>query len=165
MDAKIRKHQHTLVIAGYATILFGIWDVAKSLLNLTLNESLYEMIENNAVDFPRELMLVSTVLAGLIVFIVLLISISIRLAVGRAAIRLGMGETRKCGAMVFWSVIILLTNAAGVVFSVIGVTKGEDILNMAGSFLVDLTSLFMMIGILTALYKLRKLNAAFFARR
>ena len=73
MDAKIRKHQHTLVIAGYANILFGIWDVAKSLLNLTLNESLYEMIENNAVDFPRELMLVSTVLAGLIVFIVLLI--------------------------------------------------------------------------------------------
>lgn len=158
MDTAIRKQQHTLFIAGYAIILFGIWDIVKTILNLTINSSLYRMVDEQSIDMPHEVKMIITVFTGFIVFVVLLTSILIRLTVGRTAIRLGMGEDRKCGAMIFWSVFLLLTNLSGATLSVFGITKGEDSINMAGSFLVDLTSFFMLTGMLISLYKLKKLT-------
>ena len=59
--------------------------------------------------------------------------------------------------MIFWAVVLLIANASGVVLSVNGLLRGGDILNMTGTFLIDLTTFFMMVWILTALYKLKKL--------
>ena len=106
MNAEIRKHQHTLFIAGYAAIMFGIWDIVKTLLNLTINDSLFELIEKQTLDYPFKLKIILAIFTGVILIIVLLISISLRLVVGRTAIRLGMGEDRKCGGMVFCSVAL-----------------------------------------------------------
>ena len=157
MEAKIRKHRHTLFIAGYAVILSGIWDTVKTILNLTINQPLFRQVEEQAVAYTHEVMILSVVFAGVFIFILSGILMSIRLTIGRAAIRLGMGKETKSGAMIFWAVVLLIANASGVVLSVNGIFRGGDILNMTGSFLIDLTTFFMMVWILTALYKLKKL--------
>lgn len=157
MEAKIRKHQHTLFIAGYAVILSGIWDAVKTILNLTINQSLFDLVEQQAPAYTLEVKIISTVFAGLSLFILITIMMSIRITIGRAAIRLGKGEETKYVAMVFWSVILLLTNALGIATSILGVTHGENAINMASSFLIDLTTFFLLAGILIALYNLKKL--------
>lgn len=157
MEAKIRKYQHTLFIAGYAIILSGIWDAVKLILNLTISQSLYELVDQQAPAYTHEIKILSTIFAGICLFFIITVMMSIRITIGRTAIRLGMGEETRYGAMVFWSVILLLTSASGVAISIIGVTHGENPVNMASSFLIDLTTFFLMAGILTALYKLKKL--------
>ena len=157
MEAKIRKHRHTLFVAGYAVILSGIWDTVKTILNITINQPLFRQVEQQAVAYTHEVMILSAVFAGVFIFIITVILMSVRLTIGRAAIRLGMGEDIKCGAMVFWAVVLLITHASGLVLSVFGILRGGDVLNMTSTFLIDLTTFFMMVWILTALYKLKKL--------
>lgn len=157
MEAKIRKHRHTLFIAGYAVILSGIWDTVKTILNLTINQPLFRQVEQQAVAYTHEVMILSVVFAGVFIFIITVVLMSIRLTIGRAAIRLGMGDETKCGAMVFWAVVLLLFNVSGAVLSFYGLLKEGDVLDLTSSFLIDLTTCFMMVWILTALYKLKKL--------
>ena len=157
MEAKIRKHRHTLFIAGDAAILLGIWDTVKTILNLTIRQPLFKQVEQQAAAYTHEAMILSAVFAGVFIFILTVILMSIRLTIGRAAIRLGMGKEIKCGVMVFWAVVLLLANASGSVLSIFGIIRGGDVLDLTSSFLIDLTTFFMMAWILTALYKLKKL--------
>ena len=147
-----------MLIVGNATILFGIWDIVKVVLNLTVNDILSESIEKAGADLSPKDRIFSVILAFILVGIVTLVSISIRLIVGRTAIRIGKGEDRKCGAMVFWTVFLIIFSGAGIPLSVYGLLAGEDILNMAGSLLIDTTSFITLIGMLLALHKIKKLT-------
>ena len=39
MQTELRKHQHTLIVYGTGTILFGLWSMAKSAVLLILDDS------------------------------------------------------------------------------------------------------------------------------
>ena len=77
---------------------------------------------------------------------------------GRTAIRLGRGETRKVGAMIFWTVFLLIFAVTGIPMGIIGIVHGEDIHNITGTLLVDLTLSVMLIGMLIALSRIKKLT-------
>lgn len=160
MTPEIRRYRHTLVITGGAVILFGLWDIAKSILQLMFTQPLVKLVEQQTDALEQGDLLPFLLFTIVILVIFFMISFSIRLCVGRTAIAVGKGETRRCKIAIFWALFLLAVSASGPVLTVILYTEQSDVLNMAASILVDVTSIIILVGMLRSFYMVRKLTAA-----
>ena len=162
---KIRKSEMTLVIVGTGIMMFGAWAAIKvfSMILLRTNETVAEMRELMFYENPytdKEIMITIIILAALYV----LIELGVRVFVGRAAIAEGRGA-RSGRLYIVFAFMLILAALLSVLFD-LGVMindftgdsgTGELTRRSAGtSFVIDLTSLVMMIEMMAAAFRVKR---------
>ena len=91
MTPEIRRYRHTLVITGGAVILFGLWDIAKTILQLMFTQPLAKLVAQQTEALEQGVQLIFLLFTIVFLVIFFMISFSIRLCVGRTAIAVGKG--------------------------------------------------------------------------
>ena len=171
---KLRRNQNTLITVGTGTIAFGVWSFVKT-LGMTLitrpdNISGYmSAMQSGGVeitDMSETAMFWTTVVIS---GILLIIDVSARLFVGFSAISVGRGKRHSR-----WYIVIALLMILGSVISVLMILYSfqldtEDSVaalsnnsaisnNTFSGVIIELTSTIMLIEMLAASVRVRKLN-------
>ena len=157
---KLRRNQNTLIIVGTGTIAFGVWSFVKT-LGMTLitrpdNISGYmSAMQSGGVeitDMSETAMFWTTVVIS---GILLIIDVSARLFVGFSAISVGRGKRHSR-----WYIVIALLMILGSVISVLMILYNNSAVsnNTFSGVIIELTSTIMLIEMLAASVRVRKLN-------
>ena len=165
---KLRKYEHSLVISGAGIIMFGAWNIIKTALFFVITpiDKVYDELTQNIqldwsdVPFSEETCMYFLLVA---ILILLLMSLALRLYIGRAAIQEGRHIRRHR------AVYIVLTAMIGAVliFSIIArisafLNGTETLSEITGSstvsVFVDVTSLFCAVELIIASIMVRRLR-------
>lgn len=150
MEAKtLRKYQNTLVFTGMSVIVFGIWSLLKTLYLLLFDPTYVDGTNMNRLAI------------SIAIIIVTLLDLAMRYYIGRKAITIGMDRPVKKPRMylviAIIDTIILLT---GFILSVTSsYSYSEHVARNLAGFLVDLTSIVIMVEMIIAGFKVRQLKA------
>ena len=158
----IRKSQNTLIVVGTGTVLFSVWTAVKMLGTLFLlrNETVAavrKLAEKNGIAVSDTLIFY-VLLAGTVFFILLIVGV--RTNVGLAAISEGRGRRRRKGYL-FLAVIMITYDFLAVIANIIGHNSQESfgaltINTSMSSFVIELTSMIMLAGMVFSAVRLRK---------
>ena len=109
MEAKIRHQQYILFYSGLAVAAFGLWGALKIGITLTVHPvNWMEIFTEQIEDLEVPEIVVDLVSYGVIAFIILL-DVSLRLYIGRSAIRDSAGQKKRF-TYIFITVFALLFN-------------------------------------------------------
>lgn len=156
METQLRRNQIALVTLGTGTILFGVWSVIKTVLYLLAGPSLDSALEGDPSLTP-----IIKFFIFLILSLLMLIDLSLRLFVGRAARAEGMGKKPK-SAYLYLAGLLLAFSAVVDLYSLYsfftGTLKNQSGLDYAVSMLVELNSLVLLAGLIVTGRRVRKLR-------
>lgn len=157
MKTELRRHQVNLVTLGSGTILLGGWTVLKTLLYLWMGT----MLDPENTLSPGMLTLVKLILS--VVFsLFTLAAFGVRLYVGRAAQREGMGTPQK-NTYLFLAALILLIDCVSILYSAYAFFAGnlaeQSRLDFVVSSVVDMTSVALLTDMIVTARRIRKLRA------
>lgn len=100
LEIQLRRFRHNLAIGGRFYIIFGIWDVIKITLLITMGDVGKEAIAEVEVEGEGDLLLLYVCIAVALVFVSAFI-LFLHLMVGRNAIRFGRGQKNRIRFFVF----------------------------------------------------------------
>ena len=167
---QLRRYENNLIIVGMGIMIFGIWNVAKSVSVLILNKSVYtEMIHAMLVELDPEMEFLADVVfftVFAITFIILMISIAIRLFIGFSAISVGKNKKKRnlyipvSFAFIFMGVYEIYVEVSYLITSLSDSSEYVLLIsdNPLLSVFIEITSLVMVIELLIASFKIRKLR-------
>ena len=168
MEKKLRKYESNLIASGFATVLFGIWLVAKALLGAFLITSNNQAADT--LDIPSEVLETNSDAFGLIMIVlivavmaILLVGVLIRIYIGRSADADAKGRKKKGWAYVVWAIIL----AAGDIYGIINTWMTVSRINLVStlfSSLLDIASLVALIDLIISAIYVKKLRKALAAR-
>jgi hypothetical protein len=146
MQTELRKHQHTLIVYGTGTILFGLWSMAKSAVLLILDDS-ENSIANIIAESPSELGRGTTIaIVVAVVAIIYIVDLIFRWLVGNSARKIGMGKKKLSPGFIIAAMYIYLVDGLEFVSGVVEIIRGEfDSIDNLLTLLVDITS-FVTVG-------------------
>ena len=146
MQTELRKHQHTLIVYGTGTILFGLWSMAKSAVLLILDDS-ENSIANIIAESPSELGRGTTIeIVVAVVAIIYIVDLIFRWLVGNSARKIGMGKKELSPGFIIAAMYIYLVDGLEFVSGVVEIIRGGfDSIDNLLTLLVDITS-FVTVG-------------------
>ena len=159
MEKELRRNQIALVTLGNGIILFSAWSVVRTILVLFAGPP----IDLSAVEIEPEQMPLFMAAVFLILLLMMRPDFLLRLYVGRAARREGMGGKQKSTYLAFAGLILLVSlslSVASLVFAFKSSLADQSQLEFIVSFLVDLTSSVILAELLITVRRVRILRKA-----
>ena len=164
MEKKLRKNESNLIASGFATILFGIWLEAKSLLGAFLVTSNSEVADT--LDFsdalkeedPGAMLIVMLILLAVVVGI-LLAGVLLRIYIGRSADADAKGRKKKGWAYVVWAIILAVFDIIGIASTWLAVSR-LNLFSTIVTSLVDIASLAALIDLIISAINVKRLRKA-----
>lgn len=161
-QAKLRRYRDTLATSGIAIIIFGVWDIAKSMLTTVYGSNL--SVENEDVVAELETSLASMgddaeiviVLFALVAMLVVLLGLAMRLYVGLSARAEARGK-RKSWAYVIIAGLMATTSA---LLMAVGLALSGSLANIASGIvtsLIELSSLLAYVDLIRSAVKVKRL--------
>ena len=164
MEKKLRKYESNLIASGFATIIFGVWLVAKSLLGtflITTNSEAADslalsddVIENHPEAFAIIILILIAILLG-----TLLIGVLMRVYIGRSADADAKGRKKKGWAYVVWAIILAAADIVGIAGTWMTVSR-INLLSTILTSLLDLASLAALIDLIISAINVKRLRKA-----
>lgn len=152
-QARVRRLQDTLIIAGGAVFAFSVWGVAKLFLFLILTEE----------SKVRELLDVNDQLSMSVIYIVagiaVLIDVCIRAYVGISARSEGLGK-KKSPVYLVVAAIAAIGNAYSAITVVFGMSLSSSIYDAVISVIIEATALAALVLVIYCSVRLRRQNSA-----
>ena len=160
--AMLRRYRDTLATSGIAIIVFGIWDIAKSVLTAVYgstlsaeNEDVIGEIETSFASMGDDVEII-IVLFALVAMLVMVLGLALRLYVGLSARAEARGKRKS------WAYVIIagIMGTMGVVFTVAGLTLSKSPgLAVSGivTGLIELSSLFAYVDLIRSAVKVKHL--------
>lgn len=151
--ALLRKYEDDLNICGLGVVIMGAWGVIRVLIVLFLGTK-----ENLGLDeIDRNDLFIAMIVVIAIIAATSFIVIKIHLYVGLNAMRAARGKEHKSG---YFVVAVILT-----VLSIIGLLSYRDSFNhlenidtTIASILVDLTTIYLFLGVIISTVKIKKIK-------
>lgn len=158
VEIKLRKLSYNLAIGGRLYIIFGIWNVAKLVLMLTMDGEIKQLIEEESAygEISKELFITALVVLCILLSIIILIT---HLMVGRNAVRFSRGEKNR-KRFYFYTSVVALLNLFGLVSYPYGIINGLDTVDdvYIASFIVDVSITFILIDLFCSAIRIEKLS-------
>ena len=178
---KLRKNQNNLVVTGAAVIMFGLWDVVKTIMNMVLNwaELRDSLLQLDGLE--EEYIFLADIILIILLAIFLMLDLGIRFYIGRSANAEGKGNSKGwryviITALLLISHILSIINAASTEYSTFmkayelaaaglvdesvevfsNQSDSTSILNT--SALIDITSAFIMFEIIRSSVTVKRLT-------
>ena len=150
-QAKTRRIQDTLYIAGSGVIAFGVWPLAKIGLFLTLADE----------QTLRQLLGIEDASLALTVYllmgIIALVDFGVRTYVGLSARAEGRGERRSPFYLVV-AAIVAIANASSLAAIALGTSFALSLLEMMLSIAIEATALAALVLVIYSSIRLRGMN-------
>ena len=152
-QARIRRLQDTLIIAGGGVIAFGVWSLAKlALFFVFVDESQLRQLLGLGDSIPMTPLYIA---AGIVV----LIDLAVRAYVGLSARSEGRGQKKSPFYLVV-AIFVALLNASSVIAPLFGAPVGLSILDSVVSVVIEATSLTALVLVIYCSVCLRRLDKA-----
>ena len=169
LSKDLRRYQDSMVIIGFGVIIFGAWTVIKTFLEYTLApEVMPEMVEQIFADDPANpsldpfvLRLMTIIFCYGLILIGLIIDLSVRIYLGRAAMTEGRGKARRPTYLIIAGILCAgyLLSAIARIISIGSILKEETtITDFAAYLFVDVTSFLTLLDLIWAGIKVRKIR-------
>lgn len=165
---KLRRYEHSLAISGAGIIMFGSWNIIKTAVFFVITpiDKVYAALTRDIeidwgdVPFSKE---TGTYLVLAAVLMLLLLSLMLRLFIGRAAIQEGRRIRRRRAVYVVLAALVGAVLLFGIVVRVIAFLKGVETLSgitdaSTVSIFVDVTSFFCALELVIAAIMVRRLR-------
>jgi len=166
MEKRLRKNESNLIASGFATMLFGVWLVAKSILGAFLlsedSGTTAADVETNefALKLEQESNLVILLLIVLLLlFAFLVLGVFLRIYIGRSADADAKGRKKKGWAYIVWAIILAALDTFGVVNTWRAVSR-LNLLSTIVSSVLDLASLGALIDLIISAINVKRLRKA-----
>jgi len=167
INTQIRKQENSLAISGLAVIAFGIWTVIKTGLMLLISPEEFNA-QFDIDELTQEIAEADDITAGILtgaaaagIIIAMAIDLFIRLKVGMAARKEGMGGKKMGKGKIVLAVIlslILMTSVVGGTMEIINSGLDDSMDTRMIAVLIDLTALSACVHLLYSARRLRKLR-------
>ena len=146
------RTRNDLVVYGTGIIALGLWSVVKTVMFVIVRaDDLLAQADDETIPAWITLAIIAAVTA-----IIIAISLTLRVYVGRSAIAEGKGA-KKGGAYLVFAGILAAVNLAGMVMNAASFADpGTGILETAAVLIVDVTVVFTFIGTIVSAVRLRK---------
>jgi hypothetical protein len=155
MDKEIRRRQSILATTGQGVIAFGLWEVIKINLYYLLGRGyVFDAMGMTGTEFEAGFALI---FSWLFLMIFGVTNLLIKIYIGRAAI-FEANNYHKDNIFYCLAIIMTIINALTLFSSVLNVNIDKHIPDFVASFLLDSTSLYMMIELISSTRKLRILR-------
>ncbi len=154
---KLRRYQDDLYVGGLGVVILGAWSVLKVIMYAII-EAKNDIILEEFADEEKAIAVVVllVVIAGIVLVSILIFMI--HLYIGLNASKAAKGEPYKKGY--YKGAIILLVLSAMGMFAYIGELKNaENIDTTIASFIVDLTTVYILWVVVSSTKKIRELNS------
>ena len=174
MDTELRKHQHTLAVVGTGVIVFGFWDLVKSIVNFTVVNPIMMTLRDEFEQVDESMYYLFAAMGITIVALIVGADLLLRWKVGilsRAIAadteRVGIGFFVLTSLPVAIDAMEVVASAKYVIESVQEALKDNPALlidargtlvDSAGTLLVDLTSVILLIELMYAAFMVRRLT-------
>ncbi len=157
MDRNLRRAEDALVTNGLGVVIFGAWSGIKSVMSLfmDLNGDGSPLTDISGTAGERAAVIVT-------LLIMLLIPLLVHCYVGFSAVREGRGQRKRHFYLFVAWVMIIFNLGFSIGLTVLAVLYGtlnELTFSTVITFLIDLTSLSILIGMIASAGKVRKLRA------
>ena len=163
MEKKLRKYESNLIASGFATILFGIWLVAKSLLGallITSNSDAADSIDiTDEMERNPEALAILIVLMIVALMIVLIIGVVVRIYIGRSADADAKGRKKKGWAYVVWAIILAAVDIYGIATTWMAVSR-INLMSTIFTSVLDVASLAALIDLIISAINVKRLRKA-----
>ena len=155
--AEKRKYLNAVYVSGIAVIAFGIWDMIKIILGMISFSSNY--LQTNPSGKPESTLRIAFDVVWIAIALIIVISLSLRLYVGRSAMSEGKGNKKKAVYLVV-AAVMTVVNCAAVLFEVIiAIQSGlSGIVSNVIALIVDITSVIVFFVLLYSAVKSRRLS-------
>ena len=153
---EIRRLESRLRSSGLAFIVFGVWSIVKIIMMITMSP-IAEIAEIEGAEELKGKIMLFLILA---VLFFTGIEIIFRLFVGLSAMGEAKGKRKRIIYLIF-AFIYLAYYGVNVVYSIIymmSLVSGSGFYSFISSLILDSTTVFMLIMIITSSIKLRKLR-------
>ncbi len=152
--ARLRRYENELHISGLGVVVFGIWSVLKTIIQIFMNpDELGIDLKDVFSNF------VAWITVIVIVAIFCLVITAFHLYIGINASRAARGKNYKKGYVVA-TVIVLLINVLSMYAYKDSFQDTKNIETNIASFLVDITSVYVFFVILRSTFVIKKLRKA-----
>ena len=154
---RLRRYEDDLNVGGIGVILLGAWDSLKVSMQLIMEAK----NEINLDDYSDEehAIAVGVVIAVIAVFLLLIFLVfKIHLYIGINASKAAKGQPYKKGYYT-GAIILLVISVAGILAYFDDIRDIENIDITIASFMVDLTTIYILGTVISATRKIRKLKS------
>lgn len=174
METELRKHQHTLAVVGTGVIVFGFWDLVKSIVTFTVVNPIMMTLHDEFTMDDEKMYFLYAAIGITIVVLIVGADLLLRWKVGTAARAIAAG-TGRVGIWFFVltslpvaiDVMEVITSARYMADSIrealtdnpaLLLDVRDALVDSAGTLLVDLTSIILLFELMYAAIMVRKLT-------
>ncbi len=154
---KLRRFQDDLNVGGLGVVILGAWDVLKVIMRLIieLNKQI-DLEEFVGEERPVAVAVIIAVIAVIILFMLLIFKI--HMYIGLNASKAARGEPYKKGYYT-GAVILLVLSVLGMFTYIHELKDLDNIETTVASFVVDLTSVYILWIVVSSTRKIRELGS------
>ena len=154
---KLRRYEDDLNVGGIGVIILGAWDVLKVIMQLIMEGK--NEIDLESYSGEEHAIAVGVTIAFIAVFLlIVLLVFRIHLYIGMNASKAAKGQPYKKGYYT-GAIILLVISVAGMLAYIGNIKDIENIDITIASFLVDLTTIYILGTVISATRKIRKLRS------
>ncbi len=154
---KLRRFQDDLNVGGLGVVILGAWDVLKVIMHLIIElEKQIDLDEFVGKERPVAVAVIIAVIAVIILFMLLIFKI--HMYIGLNASKAARGEPYKKGYYT-GAVILLVLSVLGMFTYIHELKDLDNIETTVASFVVDLTSVYILWIVVSSTRKIRELGS------
>lgn len=168
LDKMLRRYENTLVILGTGVIMYGLWSVAKTVF-LLLQEarnlrasgalSLAGAQLQGGPEMARLVTVSGWVVFWVIAVVMIGIDIALRLYVGLSARAEGFGTKKRGSGYLVVAGLMAVLSFATAVYTILHIPSGlNDLENNIVTMIVEVTSVIILVEMIRAAWKVKKLR-------
>ena len=167
LQREIRKYENAMVVNGLAVIAFGIWTIIKSGLVLLMTPDSFKAqmgwseLSEYIAEMDSVTIVVTAVVVVVIVGLIMALDLALRVKVGLAARREGMGGKKMSRASIILAGVLMALLILSVVSGAIQIGRegiGEDTDTRLIAIMIDLTALLACLQLMYAVFRVRRLR-------
>ncbi len=156
---KLRRYEDDLNVGGIGVIILGAWDVLKVIMHLIIEaKNDINLDEFTSQDKTLAVVIIAAVITGVLLF--MLIVFKIHLYIGMNASKAAKGEPYKKGYYV-GAIILLVLSVLGMFTYIDELKDLAKIDTTIASFIVDLTSVYILWVVVSSTRKIRQLKSSY----
>lgn len=154
---KLRRYQDDLNVGGLGVVILGAWSILKIIMHVII-EAKNDLNLDEFADEDRAMAVVVVIVVIAVILLVSLLIFRIHLYIGMNASKAAKGEPYKKGY--YTGAIILLVLSVIGMFTYIDELKDLDTIDTTiASFIVDLTTVYILWVVVSSTKKIRELNS------
>ena len=155
LEVKLRKHENTLTVSGFAVLAFALWEIVKIVIMVSLQPEYFTALMEPLKADPEFTDLLPITASVSVFFIILFygIFIGLRLYIARSANEVGRRKSNK-SAYIVWAIfcsfstlLTLFINSITILTGLLGVEEVDFMGEGIVTTILDLTSLLAMLDL------------------